>query len=439
MPHPNNTPIAKMTCGAEEPTKSAQCLTRNVSFIFYCAPRDDKHQNPMYTVMYGKDLDHIGITDSAPYLTFLPYVVVDADTGRIIYPYDNAKDKLPQFQAPALSSIWRDGVRKMHALPTINIPDSVQRIALHIANDANPKNRKFQLFPWTVPNTAHSKVHVCEIRTDLQEKFSAENQLGGSPKENTIAPRPGADDEYFCYLNGDLWLSLSHEFTDNDIKELCPSEKLSRPVHQKALRKPTQTSETSNKDGKSESNPIHQTVSVDWTAALQTIYSLGKNSRSLDGFSVQIPILDITLKFAARAFANAINTSAKTTVQQALRRTSPRAFAAILKAAWCTNIDTVYLSSSWRPMLGSKLHKMGVGLDVTEIVDSAENIDFPVHNHGAIDRKSPFPDTPAGQKLSRLYTELNNNQQVTRLGVHTPWVNWVEPHDSHMHITVNYD
>lgn len=90
-------------------------------------------------------------------------------------------------------------------------------------------------------------------------------------------------------------------------------------------------------------------------------------------------------------------------------------------------------------MLGSKLHKMGCGLDVTEIVDSKENVDFLIHNHGKIDRKSPFPDTPAGQKLSRLYTELNNNQQVTRLGVHTPWINWVEPHDSHMHITVNYD
>lgn len=146
-------------------------------------------------------------------------------------------------------------------------------------------------------------------------------------------------------------------------------------------------------------------------------------------------MLGITLKVSNRTVANAINASASTTVQQALRRTSPCAFAAILMGAWRLNIDTINLSSSWRPMLGSRLHKMGAGLDVTEMVDSAENIDFLIHNHSHAKRNHPFPRWRRGG-ISRLYQELNSGSGVIAGAVYTPWVNWVEPHGTRMHITV---
>ena len=90
-------------------------------------------------------------------------------------------------------------------------------------------------------------------------------------------------------------------------------------------------------------------------------------------------------------------------------------------------------------MLGSRLHKMGNGLDVTEFSDSAENINFLIRNRGEIDHKAPFPATASGDKMSRLYAELNSDQQIATGKVFTPWVNWVEPHDTHMHITVKND
>jgi hypothetical protein len=412
-----------MACGVDQPTQSAQCLSRKISFVFYCAPRDDGNRNPLYTAAYGHDATHTGVTDSASYLTGLPYVVVDADTSKVIFPYDSTHGKTAKFGAKTSSSGLHDGTRNVHTLPPINIPNDVTRIALHIANDAFEQHRKFQLFPWTVPDAAHSTVHVYEMRTDLQDRFSTANQLGDTPSENSIAAKPHATNEYFGYLNGDLWLKISHEFTDDEITRLCPTETLSRPPL----------------GGSEQAGGPPQSVSVDWATALQPIYGAGQNSRSFDSFSVQITALGITVKFAARAVANAINTSALTTVQQALRRTSPRAFAAILKAAWRLNIDTIDLSSSWRPMLGSRLHKMGVGLDVTEIADSAENIDFLIHNHGAADRNHPFPTSSGGQKISRLYQELNGDSEVSAGAVYTPWVNWVEPHDTHMHITVKYE
>jgi hypothetical protein len=90
-------------------------------------------------------------------------------------------------------------------------------------------------------------------------------------------------------------------------------------------------------------------------------------------------------------------------------------------------------------MLGSRLHKMGVGLDVTQIADSEEHINFRIHNHGVADRKHPFPNNSGGQKLARLYQELRGDSEVSAGAVYTPWLNWIAPHDTHMHITVKYE
>jgi hypothetical protein len=400
-------------------TQDAHCPTRKVTFVFYCAPLDDG--NPMYKLVYGTDASHKGITDSAPYLTHLPYVLIDADTNDVISPTDSSNGKTATFPAKVhlAGSSLRDGTRWTHTLGPINIPDSVTRIALHIANDAYQDRRNFQLFPWTVPQAAHSKVHIYELRSDLQSTFADQNHLDNLA-DNTLAAKPGAADEYFGYLNGDLWLSLSHEFTSDEITSLCPPQSLSRTVLQ----------------GQTTGQQTTEQRAVDWATVLAPIYASGAGSRSMDRFSVTIDQLGITVTFANRALANAINTSNRTTVQQALSRTSPRTFAAILTAAWRLHIDTVMLSSSWRPMLGSILHKMGVGLDLTEFVDSAENIDFLVHNHGAQDRNRPFPQTTGGQKLAALYAELTGESEVSGQEVYTPWVHWVVPHDTHMHITV---
>ncbi|MET3819327.1 hypothetical protein ACVK00_003400 [Burkholderia sp. PvR073] len=423
MANSNVTPVSTMVCGSNQPTQDAQCPTRKVTFIIYCAPRDDGGHNPMYTALYGQDATHTGVTDSASYLTNLPCVLVDADSGKVIYPYAGSHLKTYNLGPPTQSSGLHDGSRKVHTFPPINIPNDVKRIALHIANDAYESHRNFKLFPWTVPEVAHSKVHIYEMRTDLQDRFSAENNLGSTPEENAIVAKPGSTTEYFGYLNGDLWLKISHEFTTDEITRLCPPETLSRSIS----------------GGSGQNGTASQSVTIDWATALQSIYNAGAGSRSMDAFSVQISELGITLKFAARAVANAINTSARTTVQQALKRTSPRAFAAILKAAWRLNIGTVDLSSSWRPMLGSRLHKMGVGVDVTEIVDSSENIDFVIHNHGPADRQQPFPTSAGGQKMAKLYQELRGDGEVEANQVYTPWLHWVEPHDTHMHITVKYE
>ncbi|CAD6560529.1 hypothetical protein LMG27952_07159 [Paraburkholderia hiiakae] len=466
-------PVGSMSSGQNMPTQQVTVISRLVSFVIYCAPRDDHGLNPMYTTLYGGDDRHTGVTDSASYLNNMPYVIVDADTKKVIYPTPSSHKEFEKIQSVSSTNTLRDGQRKMHALPPIHIPDDVSRIALHIANDSFHYSRTFQLFPWTVPDVAHSKVHIYELRSDLRERFSSQNHLP-NPSDNTLAAKPGAAAEYFGYLDGDLWLRISHEFTDSDITRLCPPETISRnllagasqanplagvhpqttPVQQEALGgmaphadglhayvgpitgAPVISAPTPAPTAQPSVVGSVEQVHVDWLATLAPIYAAGEGSRSMAPFTIEIGDMAITLAFISRALANAINTSTNTTIQQALRRTSPRTFAAILRAAWRLHIDKLSLSSSWRPMLGSRLHKMGVGLDVTEIDDSVDHVNFTIHNHSHADRGHAFPQGSGGQKLARLYQELNGDSEVMHGAVYTPWVNWVEPHDTHMHITV---
>jgi len=358
----------------------------------------------------------------------MPYVVVDADTKKVIWPMPSSHKEYDAIQLVSSTSALHDGQRKVHTLPPIHIPDNVIRIALHVANDAYHYRRDFQLFPWTVSDAPHSKVHIYELRSDLKRRFIDANNLQ-TPPDNALVAKPNVTGEYYGCLDGDLWLRISHEFTNGDITRLCPPETLSR-------NPPASTQAQAGAAQQTAAPGNVEQVQVDWLTTLAPIYAAGEGSRSMAPFTVEIGNLGITLTFIARALANAVYTSDSITVQQALRRTSPRTFAAILKAAWRLHIDKLSLSSSWRPMLGSRLHKMGVGLDVTEIDDSAEHIDFTIHNRSHADRNRPFPTSTGGQKLARIYQELIGDAEVMDGAVYTPWVNWVEPHDTHMHITV---
>jgi hypothetical protein len=460
--------IGSMSSGTNMPTQSVTVKHRLVTFVFYCAPRDDLPENLIYNAVHPHDSSKQGVTASASYLTKLPFVVIDADTKKVIYP---SSGNYAEFPGKTLTESLHDGKRNVHSLPVIHLPVDVKRIALHIANDAFKYHRNFQLFPWTVSDAAHSKIHVYELRSDVQEKFAQQNNLTSAPSENTLAVKSASTDEYYGFLTGDLWRQVSHEFTDADISRLCLPETISRNAlagdmpHPPGAAYPSPASAAGasnavapHPDGphayvgsvtggsSSPSAPVAvpaqpqvagnvETLAVDWLATLAPIYAAGADSRSMASFTVEIPTLGITLTFVAKALANAINTSDNTTVQQAIRRTSPRTFAAVLKAAWRLHIDKLGLSSSWRPMLGSRLHKMGDGLDVTSFEDSLEHIGLTIHNHGAADRKQPFPTSPGGQKLAQLYAELNGDSETLHGAIYTPWVNWVEPHDTHMHIT----
>ncbi|MDR5740753.1 hypothetical protein [Caballeronia sp. LZ016] len=367
-------PIATMRSGTQLPTEPAHHKRRVVKFNVYCAPLDERGANPLYNAKYDGDTSKLACTDSASYLTGSPYVLIDADT--------KAELARANFQAYTKVSVWRDGTRNLHALTPITIRDDVKKIALFIANDSYRSRRQYPLFPFDLPDSASTTINIFEIRTDLVLDFCDVNTLGAAPDTNSLKKAPSHTDEYFGFLTGDMWRKISHEF-HNEVGTLCPIESISRPLlkgHPAHIppesslanvsstrpaqipRLPDQSENPQTHSGPvtgpyasgtpttprggtgappqlSTKDGVETLSNVDWTAVLSPIYEAGAGSRSLDAFEVHIPLLQIKLTFAERSFANAINSSNDTNVRDAIRRTSPGTFAAILKAMWrCTLI-----------------------------------------------------------------------------------------------------
>jgi hypothetical protein len=172
----------------------------------------------------------------------------------------------------------------------------------------------------------------------------------------------------------------------------------------------------------------------DWVQVLAPIYSQMPDgltdNRAQGGGVFHLPIVNIRLRFAHDSFANAILTSERTTVQQVLRRTSPLAYKAIVEAAWKSGVDVVQVTSTWRPILGSMLHRMGVALDVN-VVDDLD------------DKQPEFQvNLTSGKEPTKVYAafqkEVWGNPSVPGFKA-DPWKR--EPsdnlHKNHLHVTAS--
>ncbi|MCA8353339.1 hypothetical protein [Burkholderia cepacia] len=99
-------------------------------------------------------------------------------------------------------------------------------------------------------------------------------------------------------------------------------------------------------------------------------------------------------------------------------RASPLCYYAAFKAAVDARIDEVHLSSGWRPMIGSVLHRVGVGLDVNYLLDdglkmdrvamSSQNAQDRYRKHVQIDElESMTSRTPEqNEKLAQLRAQV---------------------------------
>jgi hypothetical protein len=71
--------------------------------------------------------------------------------------------------------------------------------------------------------------------------------------------------------------------------------------------------------------------------------------------------------------------------EDVLRRTHPFTYQLALDCAYQCHVTAMTLSSTWRPMLGSVLHKLGDALDITQIDDADDELKAFVFNRAAVD------------------------------------------------------
>lgn len=214
-----------------------------------------------------------------------------------------------------------------------------KEVALYLGNDAKSQYRTTPLF----------KVKVDEGLTDIVvkvaetsgKKYDAAREL---PHNEQTA---GTKRTFSAMLYGRTWMKFSHKFSGSEAKA----------------------------EGAGELPEI--------STALQQIYE-GAPTASATTITLSVTKPNkkqLKIVWPSSAFGNAmanITTIASLTdaKNEIIPRVHPQTYKAFLKAAFEIDAEEMEINSGWRPMLGSVLHRIGVGLDVGRIKANGGNQNF---------------------------------------------------------------
>jgi hypothetical protein len=198
-----------------------------------------------------------------------------------------------------------------------------QKVTLHLGSDAKTKLRNTPLFEVTA---GENDINVVIQETAGKHAADTTVTLKSSDKDKKV-------DTYTGTLNGDLWMKISQKFSADDVDAELPADAL--PELKDAIKKIY--------SGRFDSlDPLDIKVIVD----KKSIF-LSWQSAAFNNCRQNIPQVDV--------------------VNDVIPRVNPKTYYAALRAAQLCQLDGLEISSGWRPMIGSVLHRIGVGLDVTKL------------------------------------------------------------------------
>ena len=206
-----------------------------------------------------------------------------------------------------------------------------KEVALYLGNDAKAKYRTYPLY----------RVKAEEGLTDVVVKVA---ETGG-PGYDHSQEKPfdeqlsGTKKTFKANLYGTTWMKFSHKFTEAEASVEGAGES---PALKDALEKIYKGAPVvvgSSSIVLNVMKPNQKTLKISWprSAFLNCFSSIGSHADLM----------------AAK--------------QEFLPRVNPQTYKAFLKAAFEVDADEMEISSGWRPMLGSVLHRLGIGLDVNRI------------------------------------------------------------------------
>jgi hypothetical protein len=205
-----------------------------------------------------------------------------------------------------------------------------QKVALHLGGDAKTKLRKTPLFEVTA---GENDINVIIQETAGKHATDTTVKLKSSDKEKKV-------DTYTGTLNGDLWMQFSQKFTAADVDTELPADAI--PELKDAIKK---------------------------------IYG-GQFDSPMPNLKLEVSLGDkksIQLNWQTAAFNNCRqNITQIDVVNDVIPRVNPKTYYAALRAAQLCQLDGLEISSGWRPMIGSVLHRIGVGLDVVKLENGKE-------------------------------------------------------------------
>ena len=212
----------------------------------------------------------------------------------------------------------------------VTVVDAGARVALFLNSDAHPSYRTAPVYEVTagerdvvVRITEKSGKHA-DSDTPVRKASSTTDAAGTGDK----AASPPEADEYTAPLTGDIWMKVSHKYAASEVEALLPKN-----------------------------------TSAAVTAAVKSIYDgLAEAKLQIVEPGPNGKRLDVTF---ADSDNPKNNITSYTLLKDGLPRVHPAGFAAAFNAALESGVESIQLSSCWRPMLGKIAHRAGLGLDVS--------------------------------------------------------------------------
>lgn len=207
--------------------------------------------------------------------------------------------------------------------------DAGKRVALYLNSDAHPNYRKHPVYAIT-PEESDIEIHITEKTGKNNDSDTPILKAKGSQNQPA---------RYEALLTGDIWMKVSHKYTTLEAETLIPKET----------------------DGSIKN-------------AIMNIY----NQLTSNILTIEFPTQKnqsqhkITIVFNDSKNPKD-NISSYSLLRDGLTRVHPAGFAALFTAAKSSNATSIQISSCWRPLLGSIVHRAGLGLDVIFIGNTIIN------------------------------------------------------------------
>ncbi|MGZ3183804.1 MAG: hypothetical protein ACXU8N_15310 [Telluria sp.] len=243
-----------------------------------------------------------------------------------------------------------------------------RKVSLYLNSDAH---RDFRTAPVYEVLAGGNDVSV-QIK-ELKGKHS-ELAVVGKPKVASDASGKRATDHYAAALTGDIWMSISHRYSEAEARERlpddCPQAICDAVL---AIYRGLPTPQLTIDFPASDSAPAHK--------------------------------LHITFQEQESVVSNTTNCPLLT---EALPRTHPLAFAALFQEAHKARISDIAVTSCWRPSLGEIVHRVGLGLDITFVQRNQERV--AVNRAALVSSNRSGPNVTADERdLYRKYEESKKN------------------------------
>jgi len=246
---------------------------------------------------------------------------------------------------------------------SVSVKDKA-KVSLYLNSDTHPDYRESPVYEVTVDN--------CDILVTITRKSGKHND-DATPKRSNAADSKAQIHEYEAALTGDIWMKVSHKYKASEVKAaLLPKDTSAEVIAAvKRIYGPLESKVMTIRFPAPPSVPPVEDSLCGNPRITPTDGAAPPTESTEHPINEQVgPKLEVTFQDANNPKDNINNFKL---LEDGLTRVHPAAYAALFTAARDAGASKLLVSSNWRPLLGSIVHRSGRGIDVAKIDDIRMN------------------------------------------------------------------